>query len=129
LVDLPSVRNKLLDWVEIAINKAVPDTKARMIKLEEKQAVVAAKLAVEAEGTKAKWSVIPFSILIPESGNPVVLSQNQEILDALESMKNLNQTFTGVGQFDLAGFQITVLNGSQYSKNRALYECVAVKTV
>jgi nitrogen PTS system EIIA component len=128
LVDLPSVRNKLLDWVEIAINKTVPDTKARMIKLEERQAVAESRLAAEADGAKAKWTVIPFSLLVLENGKSLVLSQNQEFIETLEMMENINKSFNGNEIVDLAGYQITVLSNSRYSKNRALYECVAVKT-
>jgi PTS system nitrogen regulatory IIA component len=126
LVDLPDVRNKLLDWVEIAIDKAAPDTKARMIKLEERQATVASKPATEFEGVKAKWTVIPFSLLCLDSGKSVVLSQNQEIIDSIESIENLHSVFSGALNFELAGYQVTVLSSSGYSKNRILYECVAV---
>jgi hypothetical protein len=127
LVDLPSVRNRLLDWVEIAVDKAIPDTKARMIKLEEKQAVLDSRPALEPDLAKIKWNVIPFSLLILETGNPVILSQNQEILTALEPGGNFNRAVMAAGHFELSGYQITVLSATQYSKNRTLYECVAVK--
>jgi PTS system nitrogen regulatory IIA component len=127
LVDLPSVRNKLLDWVEIAINKAIPDTKARMIKLEEKQATEASRLAAEPEAAKAKWTIIPFSLLILDADKSVVLSQNQKIIDSLEPIENVHRAFTGARYFELAGYQISVLASTEYSKNRILYECVAVQ--
>jgi mannitol/fructose-specific phosphotransferase system IIA component (Ntr-type) len=127
LADLPEVRNKLLDWVEIAVNKAVPDTKARMIKLEEKQATFASGQGAEQDTARAKWTVIPFSLLVPGEGKPVVLSQNQEIIDAIEPIENVHRVFTGARSFELAGFQITVLSTTSYSKNRTMYECVAVR--
>jgi PTS system nitrogen regulatory IIA component len=128
LADLANVRNKLLDWVEIAVNRAAPDTKARMIKLEERQATFASKQGVEPEPSKAKWAVTPFSLLVLDAGHSVVLSQSQEILDALEPIENLHRSFSGPRYFDLAGYQITVLSSSGYSKNRTLYECVAVRS-
>jgi len=127
LADLADVRNKLLDWVEIAVNRAVPDAKARMIKLEEKQAVFASRQGAETEPSKAKWSVIPFSLVVLDAGRSVVLSQSQEILDTLEPIENLHRIFSGPRYFDLAGYQITVLASTGYSRNRMLYECVAVK--
>ena len=127
LVDLTNVRNKLLDWVEIAVNRAVPDTKARMIKLEERQAAFASKQGAEPEPSKGKWAVISFSLLVLDAGHSVVLSQSQEILDALEPIENLHRSFSGPRYFDLAGYQINVLSSSGYSKNRTLYECVAVR--
>lgn len=127
LVDLADVRNKLLDWVEIAVNRAAPDTKARMIKLEERQAAFASGPAAEQDPAKAKWSVIPFSLVVVDPGHSVVLSQSQEVLDALEPVENIHRFFAGPRYFDLAGYQVTVLTISGYSKNRTLYECVAVR--
>jgi nitrogen PTS system EIIA component len=127
LADLPDVRNKLLDWVEIAIHKPVPDSKARMIKIEERQAASALKEESEPGASKTRWSVIPFSLLALEPGKCVVLSQSREILDALEPIENLHRWFLGSRSFELAGYQINVLSSSGYSGNRTLFECVAVK--
>jgi PTS system nitrogen regulatory IIA component len=129
LMDITNVRNKLLDWVEIAVNKAMPDTKARMIKLEERQAIFATRQGAEPEPSKAKWSVIPFSLFVLDEGHSFVLSQSQEILDVLEPIEGLHRSFSGPRYFDLAGYQITILSSSVYTKNRTLYECVAVRGV
>src|SRR5271157_506723 len=41
--DIHAVRSQLLDWVAYAIDTAIPDAKARMIKLQEKQAAILAE--------------------------------------------------------------------------------------
>jgi nitrogen PTS system EIIA component len=128
LVDLANVRNKLLDWVEIAVNRAAPDTKARMIKLEERQAAAVSVPEADPDQARAKWSVTPFSLVAVDAGRSFVLSRSQEILDALEPIENLHRLFSGPRTFDLAGYQITVLAVSGFSRNRTLYDCVAVRS-
>ncbi len=129
IIDIQSIRNKLLDWVELAIDKAIPDSKARMIKLEEKNAAMEnlVKPPGVMEALKSKIAVIPFSVFILDDMKFYVLSKNQEIIDVLEQTKDIARQFNGGGVFNYRDYQISVVSNSLYSKNRMVYDCIAVK--
>ena len=122
--DLSTVRHQLLDWVALAIDTAVPDAKARMIKLQERQAEA---IAGGASKGSMPFVLVPFSVVIADSLKPIVLSRDAEFTKAMElqiAMKDLlghNETF------ELGGFQVLVRSSSSYTPARVVYECLAVK--
>jgi len=62
--DLGAVRERLLDWVQAAIDASVPEAKARMIRLEARQAAVEQAAPAAAPGV---LQVVPLTILtLPE---------------------------------------------------------------
>ncbi len=75
--DLNTVRHKLLDWVAIALDTAVPDARARMIRLETKHAAVAQALSGEAQQAGLGLRLVPFSVLKLEGRDPIILSPGQ----------------------------------------------------
>jgi len=125
--DLNTVRHKLLDWVGIALDAAVPDVRARMIKLETKQAAVAQ--AVEAETWKAGGpsELVPFSVVLSEGKAPVVLAQDRELVEALEKVSDLAALVTRGGDAAAGGYRILVRSVTSYTAGRQLVECLAVK--
>lgn len=124
--DIQSVRNKLLDWVEISINKAMPDSKARMIKIEGKQSSVASTLSnLEQDGFGAKIQIIPFSIVFLDS-KCIVLSQNQGLVDVLEKSTEPADLFPAMSEFEFAGYRIAVSTVKHFAPTRTLYEGVAI---
>jgi nitrogen PTS system EIIA component len=128
LQDLQSVRNRLLDWIEIAVDKAMPDAKARMIKLEERHAIASAGPAAPESGmSRDAWSVVPFTVVVTEARKCLVLSPNAEWVERLESVADLHRHFGGSVNFELAGCRIAVLSSAVHAKDRAIYECVAVR--
>jgi len=121
--DLQTLRSKLLDWMESATDKAIPDSKARMIKLEERQHAVAA-----AETKASKLSVVPFSVLVTEPAKFLVLSTDQELAEKLESATDFLPLFSAAGRdFEYNGQHISILQNTSFAKGRSLYQCVAVK--
>jgi len=128
LSDIQSVRHRLLDWVEIAINKAGPDAKARMIKLDVKQAVVesAAPVVIPAASGR-KLDIIPFSLLVVNSEKFIALSHNTDFVEAIEKGGEIFHLLTGRTDFEWEGYQILVNSIRQYSMNRILYDGVAVR--
>lgn len=119
--DLGSVRERLLDWVQAAIDASVPEAKARMIRLEARQAAVeAAPPAVP-----GALQVVPLTILtLPE--RHVVLCQNAELAAVLERDETLPAALKQKAQFDRAGYQLVFRSAANYD-SRALYEYIAVK--
>jgi len=123
--DLQTLRSKLLDWMESATDKAIPDSKARMIKLEERQH------AVEAAGGTAvkttKLTVIPFAVVVAENAKFFVLANEQELVEKLENAKDFIPLFNSGREFEYGGHHISVLQENAFAKGRSLYQCVAVK--
>lgn len=127
--DIQSVRNKLLDWVELTINKAIPDSKARMIKIEGKQSTVASDLSrLEQENLGTKIQVIPFSIIFIDA-KAIVLSQNQELVDILEKSDETVRLFSTASEFELAGLRINVTAIKNYAPTRTQYDGVAIQFI
>ena len=126
--DLNTVRHKLLDWVGIALDAAVPEAKARMIKLEAKQAMVASALTPpEAGKARPAFRLIPFTLLKLESGRDIVLSQDKELVDDLEKVPGLSDLIAQGSDLDLAGYRILLKSSSTFAANRQVLDCLAVR--
>jgi nitrogen PTS system EIIA component len=126
LPDIHTVRNKLLDWVEMSVSDALPSATARMIRLEEKQAAHEAPPAL-AETGKKPLTVIPFSFIGFESGEYKILSQDKEFVERFECDKALAKLSGAPDMFETDGYAVTVISSLYYAPNRVLRECVAVK--
>jgi nitrogen PTS system EIIA component len=128
--DIHTVRAKLLDWVSLAISSAVPDTKARMIKLEARAASLEAA-APEAAVTgsagfgAAEVRIIPFHLILWQGGT-LVLSQDKTLTDSLERAADLKRFFVEAKEFEASGYRIAVLSQSVYPPDRIEYEAVAI---
>ncbi len=124
--DLQEVRGQLLDWVELAIDKAVPDARARMIKLEERRAK-----AESVAASPQALSIIPFSIALDAPGHGFLLTSDQELADKFENPQELQRLLAQCSasqEFDVDKFRIRALSQSAFLKGRGLISCVAVRT-
>ncbi|MGA3051674.1 MAG: PTS sugar transporter subunit IIA [Chitinispirillaceae bacterium] len=122
--DIHAVRNQLLDWVSLAIDAAAPEPKARMIKLQEREAAVA---AAEAVGAKKLILIVPFSVVLSTAQKPIILTQDADFLRTAESQTTLPGLLKGGETFPLSGYQIVVRSVTSYAANWVLHECFAVK--
>jgi mannitol/fructose-specific phosphotransferase system IIA component (Ntr-type) len=127
LKDIQSVRDILLDWVEISMAKAIPASKARMIKLETKKIEIEAAPVVEPEKISKRLSFIPFSMLVINNEKSMFLSPNQLFAETAEKAPELTKLITDNTELEWNGYVIWVNSSRQFSMNRALYECMAVK--
>jgi mannitol/fructose-specific phosphotransferase system IIA component (Ntr-type) len=141
LPDLHRVREKLLDWVSLAINEAMPETKARMIKLEARQAVAAqgGSLAGAALPAAAAFAadlrILPLRVVAWPEG-AVILCRDAVLSEALEKVADLGARLGGglaqglplggVREFDAAGYRIAVLSETLFERGRREYEAVAI---
>jgi nitrogen PTS system EIIA component len=128
--DLGDARHRLIDLLTTALETALPDAKARMIQLEAKQAVAALGEALPAH-TLASLSIIPLSIVVAPSAKPLVLSQDREIVAALEAGDGLSTELaagaSAARSFDKAGYRVVTRSVSTFNPGRLLYDCIAVK--
>ena len=119
--DLSAVREKLLDWVSASVEAALPESKARMIRLEARQAQIAA--AGETPASEA----FPVFILSAAPAKPLVLCSNVEFTAALEKDEHLSELVARRAAFSCGGFRLLFRNASVYSLGRTLLEFWAVK--
>jgi nitrogen PTS system EIIA component len=125
LSDIHTVRDKLLDWVAIAISEAIPESKARMIKLDARQATAAALAAVP--GTNlAGMRILPFR-LIAWPGSALVLCADPALAEALEKAEGLAERLRAGGEIEAPGWRIVVMSETPFARDRREFEAVALK--
>jgi nitrogen PTS system EIIA component len=132
LKDIQSVRDQLLDWVEISMEKATPVSRARMIKLEARKAEIEAVtpeaiIPAELEKLPKRLNLIAFSVLIAPNEKNIILSPNQIFAQEAEKDTDFANTIAANTEFQWNGYQIWVISSRQFAMNRILYECMAVK--
>jgi nitrogen PTS system EIIA component len=122
--DIHTVRSQLLDWVGYAIDSAIPDAKARMIKLQEKHAAI---MAAEPGKAPRPFMIMPFFVLIADSVKPVVLASDSAFVKIMESQAAIADLLKKNETFECAGYQVIVRSMISYASNRVLHDCIAVK--
>jgi nitrogen PTS system EIIA component len=124
--DIQTLRDKLLDWVGVVINEAVPDSKAKMIKLEAKRASLESKIS-EDQPPALVNRIIPFNIISFGMDRYYVFSRNNGIVKDLESSGDLLKIASGSNEFEFHGYKIAVRTISSYADDRKMFECIAFK--
>ncbi|HZR07620.1 MAG TPA: PTS sugar transporter subunit IIA [Myxococcales bacterium] len=120
--DISTVRERLLDWVSAAVEANIPEAKARMIRLEARQA------ATEAAPLAAGPLQIAAALFVEVEGKTFVLCEQQDLAAALEKEQDLATLLRQQAQFERAGYRLVFHSATQYQEARTLYEYWAVKT-
>ncbi|MFI5361086.1 MAG: PTS sugar transporter subunit IIA [Elusimicrobiota bacterium] len=123
--DIATVRERLLDWVQATIDANVPETKARMIRLEARQAVVDAVPPAAAGAAPAALQALAALFLVGD-GRTVALCPNPELTAELEKDAELGALLGRKAQFERAGWRFVFREATAYG-GRTLYDYVAVK--
>ena len=123
LTDLGEVRDRLLDAIHVALESTTPDARARMIQLEVRHAA-AHELGLPLELARF---IIPLSILSIPGSKPLILCQDREMVQALESNNDLASHLLQDGRAEHHGIQILLRSSSNYQPDRVLYECLAFR--
>ncbi len=121
--DLSGVRHRMLDLLTAALETAVPDAKARMIRLEAKQAAAQAP----APELLSAVEILPLSVVIVPGARPVVLSQERALAESIEGSPELASHLAAKLPFEAAGFRVLIHSVTPYQPDRFLYGCVAVR--
>ncbi len=124
--DLATVRERLLDWVSAALEAGIPEAKARMIRLEARQAAADAVPAVGVGTPPVELT----SVLILTLGNAqdIVLCQKRDLASALEKSSDLRAQLRQHGQFEAAGYKLVHRASTQYDGGRTLHDYLAIKS-
>ncbi len=119
--DIAVVRERLLAWVSAAVEAGPPETKAKMIQLEARQA------ALQSSGAAGSNAIFPVIFVSQDEHSQIVLCGDARLAAQLESDKDIGSHLKQNAQFDRAGYrflhQFTVL----YDPRRPLFNYVAVK--
>jgi PTS system nitrogen regulatory IIA component len=124
--DLNAVRNLLLDWVSAVLGETGPDAVARMIKLEVKQAQVAAPVELAAAAGRRAARVATLAVLVTPPNGIFVLAQDADYVAAMEKDPGIAQRLAGGAPFAVGDHQLFVTGSTPYPRGRVLYQCVAV---
>jgi len=122
--DIATVRERLLDWVSTAIETSIPEAKARMIRLESRQAAAEAAPSAPAAGG---IQVVPVLMLQMAGQKPIVLCPQPELVSALEKDERLPNLLQQNAQFDSGGYRLVFRSATPYPDARSLYDYCAVK--
>lgn len=125
LPDLGEVRDRLLDAIHLALESTSPDARARMIQLEVKHAAVqAAGVAMTGDFTR---SIVPLSILMIPGSKPIILCQDRDLVQSLETQEQLVSHLIENGRAEHQGVQVLFRSSSHFQPDRVLYDCLAVR--
>ena len=125
--DLNAVRLRLIDLVGSALEATGPDARARMIRLEARQAATTAPAPTQALPLLTNAVILPLSVLTVPGIKSVVLALDRTLVTTLESVPDLAGSLSRQGQVEAVGFRILVRSTTSYAPDRTLYECLAIK--
>jgi nitrogen PTS system EIIA component len=118
--DLTQSGDRLLDLVSAAIEAGVPEAKARMIRLEARQAAVAGVATPFAE-------IVPVSVVVVPGAKPVVLGQHKLLVAVLESVPDLAGLLAKGNPVEQGDYRLITRAAAPYQPDRIVYDCLAVK--
>ncbi len=121
--ELNDIREHLLDMISATKETVGPDTRARMIQLQARP--TAAAIAVP---DLANFVVEPVTIVSGPGIRPVVLAQNRNLAEALDSAAGLVDGLASSGLFQNGGWRIMKRGAVTYEGDRVAYECLAIAT-
>jgi PTS system nitrogen regulatory IIA component len=123
--DIAKVREELLDWVQASLDAGIPETKARMIRLEARQAALGEGPEVS---TGAAAPVIYPLLILPQPNDKfTVLCENHELAAILENDATLGAALKQRTNFERGGFRFFFRAVQIYDPARPLYDYLAVK--
>jgi mannitol/fructose-specific phosphotransferase system IIA component (Ntr-type) len=126
LPDIHAVREKLLDWVGLALAGALPDAKARMIKLEARQAMAETQPAAPPMMIAQGARFIPFRLVLWQGG-ALVLCNDPRLAEVLEKTVDIGSKVAMSREFDLPEYRIAMLSESMYAGNRKEFTAIAIQ--
>jgi PTS system nitrogen regulatory IIA component len=120
---LAGVRHRMLDLLTAASEAAAPDAKARMIRLEAKQAAALAP----APDLLPAVQVVPLSVVVAPGFRPLVLCQDGNLAAQLEAAGDLSSNLAAKAPFDRGGYRILIRSVTAYQPDRFFYDCLAIR--
>ena len=126
--DLNEVRIRLLDVISASMETDIPADRARMVRIEARQAAAATTPPTGAEAG-AGWpaTIVPFQLIVVPGKPTLVLAQDRDLINVLEAAADLPAQLAKQSMADAAGYRIVMRHTIAYAPDRALYDCLALK--
>jgi PTS system nitrogen regulatory IIA component len=122
--DLNGVRHYLLDLIDVALQEAGPDARARMIRLQAKPA-----LEMVAFRDLSNLLVEPVTLISAPGMKPIVLTQNPSLLQWLDSADDLAARMEADGMLQNGGWRLLRRSSVTYQGERVSWDCIAVRVI
>lgn len=122
---LDDIRNYLLDLIDVTKESSGSDAaRVRMIRLQ-------AKAASETPAFRDLSNLIvePVTIVTAPNAEPVVLTQNQDLIERLDSARNLADRMETDGSYQNDVWRIVRRGAVAYQKGCVAYDCIALRLV
>lgn len=123
VTDLNGARNYLLDLIATTKDTVGPDARARMIQLKGREG-----LLPDTVRDLANLIIEPLSLVAVPGQRPLVLSQLQVLVDALESIPNLLERLEAEGSLVSHGWKVIKRGAVGYRGGRTVYDCLAIRS-
>jgi len=125
--NLTDLREHLLDWVSQAIGEAVPDAKARMIKLEARQSSLETAARAVVQGPPVPVGrFLPFQAVC-YGDHVLVLGTEEGLCDTFEHDDGFRGAIRDQSEFVAAGYQVVRVSEVPFAHGRTLVSAVAYK--
>lgn len=122
--NLDDIRNYLLDLIDVTKESALPDTRARMIRLQ-------AKPAREdfAFRDLSNLVVEPVTLVTGPDMKHVALTQNPSLMEWLDAARDLVGKIENEGSYQNGDWRVLRRGVVTYQGGRVSYDCIAVKLI
>lgn len=127
LNDLSEARHRLLDIISAAVESYGPEAKARMIRLEARQAAVVETVQAQALPLDLARDIVPLNVLVIHGSRPIILAQDKDLVGHLEAASDLPNALSKHTPFDQSGYRIIPRCATTYQPDRLMYDCLAIK--
>lgn len=126
--DIAKVREELLDWVSAAIDAGIPESKARMIRLEARQAAISeAEVSQIAGSPLSALQIMPVLFIGQPGDHFLVICQNHTLGEQLEADATVGVLLKDHGVFDRSGYRFIYRGTQIYDPVRPLHDYLAIK--
>ncbi|TSA33311.1 MAG: PTS sugar transporter subunit IIA [Verrucomicrobiaceae bacterium] len=125
LTELGDVRHSLLDAITVALESTAPDARARMIQLKVRHAEAHEPTPVFSGVSPDDF--LPVSVISIPGAKPVVLAQNRDLVEALESDASLGSRLGEGDSLQSAGIRLILRHVNHFQPDRSVYEFLAFK--
>ncbi len=124
LQHLDDIRNYLLDLVDVSKEASGADVRARMIRL---QARVTPEHFVFRD--LSNLIVEPVTLVVGRNTSPVVLTQNPDLFECLDSEKDWVGKIETEGVWQSGGWRVLRRSAVNYQGGKIAYDCLAVRLI
>jgi mannitol/fructose-specific phosphotransferase system IIA component (Ntr-type) len=120
--ELNQVREHLLELIGTTKEAAGPDTRTRMIQLQARQTVAAIP-----SPELASLIVEPVSIVAGSGIRPVVLGQDRQLVELLDSAPGLVERVANAGVYQNGDWRVVKRGEVTYQGGRVVFDCLAIR--